>query len=334
MNNVLALALNSKSSECVQVLLDAVADEKSSQGSYHAITDMIPSLAIRYPYMCYDFLAHLTNQKVGELEVPVSIMHGLENAIIRTAPFFTNAKALWQSHLRHHEERIDGIEAYAHVEATMIKLPFACALGKDSLLHTLIESDVPHEAYNTETVRAVIKHKWRLYGQFTITLRTINYCFFCFVFAAYAVIYSNENRSQNCVGLWNSGGTGKLQLIMDAFLFCQASYFFYMEIRQTIAIGLREYLKSGWNVLDVTSVVMVLIITPFHVARVQAGPGEALSPMIAFTVIMIFFKMFFYGLAFESTGYIINMVFQIAWFAKTWSVLLLLNLIQFCIALK
>ena len=29
--------------------------------------------------------------------------------------------------------------------------------------------------------------------------------------------------------------------------------------------------------------------------------------MIAFTVIMIFFKMFFYGLAFESTGYIINM---------------------------
>ena len=154
----------------------------------------------------------------------------------------------------------------------MIKLPFACALGKDSLLHTLVESDVPHQAYDTETVRAVIKHKWRLYGQFTITLRAINYCFFTFVFATYAILYSNENRSTNCVGLWNSGSSGKLMLIMDAFLFVQAAYFFYMEIVQIVAIGLKEYLRSGWNILDIVSQIMVLIITPLHVARIQAGP--------------------------------------------------------------
>ena len=47
-----------------QVLLDAAADEKVSWGSYHAVTDMIPSLAVRYPYMCYGFLANLELQKV------------------------------------------------------------------------------------------------------------------------------------------------------------------------------------------------------------------------------------------------------------------------------
>lgn len=56
-NNALALALNSRSSECVQVLLDHVAANKVSWGSYHAITDMLPSLAIRYPIMCHQVRA-------------------------------------------------------------------------------------------------------------------------------------------------------------------------------------------------------------------------------------------------------------------------------------
>lgn len=52
-NNALALALNSHSSECVQVLLDHAAANKVSWGSYHALTDMLPSLAMRYPIICY-----------------------------------------------------------------------------------------------------------------------------------------------------------------------------------------------------------------------------------------------------------------------------------------
>ena len=64
-----------------QVLLDAAADEKVSWGSYHAVTDMIPSLAIRYPYMCYGFLASLELQKVkdysGLFVNIISLIHSL-----------------------------------------------------------------------------------------------------------------------------------------------------------------------------------------------------------------------------------------------------------------
>ncbi len=44
------------------------------------------------------------SQNVGELEVPVLVMKGLDDAVIRTAPFFTNVKALWQNKLRQHED--------------------------------------------------------------------------------------------------------------------------------------------------------------------------------------------------------------------------------------
>ncbi len=33
---------------------------------------------VRYPYMCYGFLAALELQKVGELEVPVDVIKGLD----------------------------------------------------------------------------------------------------------------------------------------------------------------------------------------------------------------------------------------------------------------
>ena len=66
---------------CLQVLLDAAADEKVSWGSYHAVTDMIPSLAVRYPYMCYGFLAGLALQKVGDLEVPVNVITEIDRSV-------------------------------------------------------------------------------------------------------------------------------------------------------------------------------------------------------------------------------------------------------------
>eukprot|EP00798_Chlamydomonas_sp_ICE-L_P028268 gene28270-31373_t len=108
-NNSLALSLNSQSSECVRVILDAAAENK--------------------------FLACLELLQLGELEVPVNVMKGLEGGIIRTAPIFTNVQHLWQSHFKGHEVK-SGPQPYAHVKASM--------------------------AYGTPTVRAVIWHKYLL----------------------------------------------------------------------------------------------------------------------------------------------------------------------------
>ncbi len=47
-----------------------------------------------------------------------------------------------QGHLKLHEVKF-GPQPYAHVKASMVRLPYACSLGRDSLLQTLVESDVP-----------------------------------------------------------------------------------------------------------------------------------------------------------------------------------------------
>ncbi len=35
----------------------------------------------------------------------------------------------------------------------MVRLPFAAASGKDSVLHTLVESDVPVQTFGCETIK-------------------------------------------------------------------------------------------------------------------------------------------------------------------------------------
>lgn len=36
-----------------------------------------------------------------------------------------------------------GPQPYAHVKASMVRLPYACSIGRDSLLATLVSSNVP-----------------------------------------------------------------------------------------------------------------------------------------------------------------------------------------------
>jgi hypothetical protein len=81
-----------------------------------------------------------------------------------------------------------GAQAYAHVKASMVKLPFAAAVGRDSLLQTLVESDVPVQAFGTPSIRAVIRYKWQQYAQAKLLLRAACYCVYTAAFTLWAVL--------------------------------------------------------------------------------------------------------------------------------------------------
>ncbi|KXZ51579.1 hypothetical protein GPECTOR_12g542 [Gonium pectorale] len=330
-NNAVALSLNSKSSECVQAVLDAAAANKVSWGSYHAITDMIPSLALRYPIMCYHFLAALDLRHLGDLEVPVAVLKGLDRSVIRTAPIFTNVKNLWQGHLKLHEVKF-GPQPYAHVKASMVRLPYACSIGRDSLLQTLVESDVPVKVYGTPTLRAIIKHKWRLYARRKLLTRSLIYVFYVIMFTVTGILYSMEDHTMTMSQYWKTG-RGKAHFIVDGYIFAQTAWYAWTELTQIYAIGVGMYFKSYWNTFDSCMVPLVLTIPPLHVVRVSDDEGGALGPLIAFAMIMVWFKSLFYGLAFEPFGPLINMVFQISRAIRQFLLLLFMCCCSFGVAL-
>ncbi len=53
-----------------------------------------------------------------------------------------------------------------------------------------MESDVPVQAYGTPTLRAVIRHKWRLYARDRLVVRALTYFFYTLVFTVWSILYS------------------------------------------------------------------------------------------------------------------------------------------------
>lgn len=46
------------------------------------------------------------------------------------------------------------------------------------------------QAYSTPTLRAVIRHKWRLYARSKLIFRALLYFFYCLVFTVYCILYA------------------------------------------------------------------------------------------------------------------------------------------------
>ena len=86
-------------------------------------------------------------------------------------------------------------ELFSHTLFTLLCM--APRLSERSSVGALFSHFVhpsPPQVYGTPTVRAVISHKWRLYGRQRLTIRALVYAFFTFIFTAFAVIYSKEDR--------------------------------------------------------------------------------------------------------------------------------------------
>ncbi len=99
-------------------------------------------------------------------------------------------------------------------------------------------------------------------------------------------------------------------------------------------MGVSLYLKSMWNLLDMISIMLMIVIVPMHIARVSMDPSTgALAPLIAFEVVFVWFKTFFYALAFEPTGPVVHRVFQITYAVRAWAILLFMNMVSFGSAL-
>ena len=87
------------------------------------------------------------------------------------------------------------------MQAAMVQLPFAAAVGEDSLLLRLVESDVAVNAYGCETLNAVIMYKWRQFAMRDIYTKTIIYLVFLAAYTAYAIILRCEHDTTCETGL-------------------------------------------------------------------------------------------------------------------------------------
>ena len=67
-------------------------------GSYAAVTNAIPEVALQYPEMCYRFMQGLPLKVLGEMEIPSTV--AAQGTIVRAATSYTSYKEMWQEALQ------------------------------------------------------------------------------------------------------------------------------------------------------------------------------------------------------------------------------------------
>eukprot|EP00798_Chlamydomonas_sp_ICE-L_P021486 gene21486-28462_t len=260
--NALTIAIGASSTDCVSLLLDAVLAEKVT------VTNAISDVAEHYPEMCYQFFRGLPLVVLGDMEIPSTI--AAQGTIVCAANSYTSYKEMWQKSLK-----LDSAEAGPMVmmEASMVRLPYAASLGKGSILHTLMESDVPVQTFGSDTVKAVINYKWKNFAMWKIFTKAIIYIFFIAVFTVYAIIriymffiavftvYAIVRVDDNPYhSLEEAMQTtrGRTTTVLSVIIFCFGLYYLVLEAYQLRKLGIVPYFSSLWNLIDVASYSVII----------------------------------------------------------------------------
>ncbi|KAG2499706.1 hypothetical protein HYH03_002641 [Edaphochlamys debaryana] len=324
--NAIKIALDVGAADCVQHLLDAVLAQKVTPGSYHAITSAIPAVANQYPTMCQSFLTGLPLRPLGEMEVPAHV--AARGMIVTSAPSYTSYKEMWMGELQLHGTNKGPM---ALMEACMVRLPFAAASGKSSVLHTLVESSVPVQTFGSDTVKAIVDYKWRNFAQRRIYIKALVYVIYTLLFTIFAVLFADDDTTADQQELYSTP-RGVAMVVFAAILFLYGLYFTLLECLQLVSLGAAAYFDSFWNLVDIAAYVTTLVVCPCTVFRYGIGPGEFVPPLVAAEVIMLWIKMLFYGLAIDGVGTFIFMVAEIIKGLKYFIGLLLTLFISFAVA--
>eukprot|EP00201_Polytomella_parva_P015433 CAMPEP_0175051112 /NCGR_PEP_ID=MMETSP0052_2-20121109/7617_1 /TAXON_ID=51329 ORGANISM="Polytomella parva, Strain SAG 63-3" /NCGR_SAMPLE_ID=MMETSP0052_2 /ASSEMBLY_ACC=CAM_ASM_000194 /LENGTH=541 /DNA_ID=CAMNT_0016315357 /DNA_START=84 /DNA_END=1705 /DNA_ORIENTATION=- len=328
--NAVRIALKANSADCVQLLLDAMLEEKVTPGSYRAITEAIPDVAEQYPTMCEAFLTGLPLKPLGEMEIPASIAS--RGMIVTSSPSYTSYKEMW-----HNELNLDNPEVNKGpkilMEASMVQLPFAVASGKDSLLHTMVESAVPVQAFGSDTVKAIIDFKWNRFARIKIYSKFLLYFFFVLVYTVGAILFSRDTVSQTTTPKQlTSSVDGCVLLSFMVVLFFFGTYYMTIEVMQLLSLGLTSYFESFWNVIDVISYSIIIAITPCVIMRVGIGKGQVIAVLFALETIMLWTKVLFFALAIDGVGTFIFMTAEIIKGMRYFLLLLFTLFISFAVA--
>ncbi|KXZ50265.1 hypothetical protein GPECTOR_17g904 [Gonium pectorale] len=325
--NAVKIALEAGAADCVQHVLDAVLAQKVTPGSYHAITQAIPAVAQQYPTMCQVFLSGLPLRPLGEMEVPSSI--AARGMIVTSAPSYTSYKEMWMSELQLQGQGNKG--PMALMEACMVRLPFAAASGKTSVLHTLVESGVPVQTFGSDTVKAIVDYKWRNFAQRRIYIKALVYLLYTVLFTVFAVLFADHDSTASITGLYDTT-RGVAIVVFAGVLFLYGMYFLVLEFVQLASLGASAYFDSFWNIVDIAAYVTTLVVCPCTVFRYGLQQGEFVAALVAAEVIMLWVKVLFYGLAIDGVGTFIFMTAEIIKGLKFFISLLATLFISFAVA--
>ena len=151
-------------------------------------------------------------------------------------------------------------------------------------------------------IKDIILYQWKYYKINLIKYLLVPYLIYFWLFLVYVTWIIKEVEAENGDGVFTTLG-----YIAGVFIILFNWFWSYVEITQLLFHKL-EYFKSFWNLLDMFQLILSFtnVILNFANANYQN-----INRTWSISVLILYFKLFYFLRIFFATGYLISMILEI-----------------------
>jgi len=159
------------------------------------------------------------------------------------------------------------------------------------------------EIFNLDIIKDIILLQWKYFKIAIILKLFLPYLLYFAMFWVYATYLIERQYEENKTGEYydiTSYVIGWAILLFNMF-------WAYIEIRQIILNG-KEYFTSFWNYLDWSSIIMNWVVVTMNFG---GASFQDTNRVAALSVLVLYFKLFYFLRIFSSTAYLVRMIIEI-----------------------
>jgi len=188
-------------------------------------------------------------------------------------------------------------------------------------LRTLILADCI-DLFSILLVQKIVKFYWSYMRKYIIGFLLVPYVFYFILFIAYATYFHKKKIDGSEIDKKNFA---TISVIAIAFLIIFIIYYSFFEIRQMWFQKLK-YFWSFWNLLNMSSLVINLLIVILDLLGARL---DLIVSLLAWAVLLMWVKLFYFGRIFISTATMIRLVLEISWGMKFYIIMFIVVIAGF-----
>jgi len=178
------------------------------------------------------------------------------------------------------------------------------------------------DVFSVHIIKWIILFSWQNFKKFIMMYLFVPYVAYFLLFILYTTYFHKKMIESGSDSWEHFGIANSLSMI---FLIPFIWYFTYLEIRQIMFLKY-TYFLSIWNLVDVLSIFLNLLILLFDLINVTES---TLIPILACAVLLMWLKLFYFGRIFLSTASVIKMIIAISSDMKYFLLILMLTIAGF-----
>jgi len=190
----------------------------------------------------------------------------------------------------------------------------------ESFLKDLSESENIH-IFGQDIIRDIILFQWKYFKRVIIWKLFLPYMIYFMLFCVYTTWILERQHNEN-----ESWGDFDLATVICGIVIIIFNVFWaYVESRQIIFHGF-DYIFSFWNLLDMFSVIMNTTVV---IMALSGAKFEDTNRVAAISVLVLYFKLFYFLRIFFATAYLVRMIIEIMLDMKFFVTVLMIATIAF-----